>query len=91
MRSPIAHENQAKLEVLVAIDLETFTLDLRSVSDYGDAWVYPPPVDSFPAIPRPQWLRLSGYIALGGLTNADVQHLRLTSTLAAGAGGGECR
>ena len=37
------------------------------------------------------WPRISGYVACGGLTNAEVQQPHLTSLQAAGAGGGECR
>ena len=43
---------RAKLAALATKDLETFTLDMRGVSDSsGHARAYPPPVESFPAIP----------------------------------------
>ena len=84
--------NRARLATLVTKDLETFTLDLRGVSDScGHAWPYPPQVESVPAIPGPCWPRLPGYVTLGGLINAEVQQLRRTSTMAVGAGTGECR
>ncbi|MEP4522414.1 MAG: hypothetical protein ABJ005_00300, partial [Alloalcanivorax venustensis] len=48
--------NRARLAAVVTKDLETFTLDLRCVSDsYSHAWAHPLPVESFPAIPGPQW------------------------------------
>ena len=84
--------SRARLAALVTKDLETFTLDLRGVSDScGHAWAYPPPVESFPAIPGPHWPRLTGYVALGGRIHAEDQQPRRTSTMAVGAMGGECR
>jgi len=39
----------------------------------------------------PHWLRLSAYIDLGGLINAEVQQSRLAPTIATRVGDGECR
>ena len=46
--------NRARLMDLVKKDLEMFTLDLRTVSDfYGHSLAYPSAVGAFTAIPGP--------------------------------------
>ena len=84
--------NRARLADLIQKDLETFTLDLRTASDFcGYRLAYPPAVGAFPDIPGPHGPRLRAYISSGGLINADVHHSTVAPTVAAGDREGECQ
>ena len=86
------HGNRARLADFIKKDIKRFILGLLKVSDLcSHSCAYPPAVGAFPAIPGPFWPRLRGYVASGGLINADVHHPTVAPTVAAGAREGECR